>query len=238
MQAEAVTLAETKMQELGKLLTINEFWEGSAAHPHEERLRTTELLIKWKQTMRKLYLKFSLVLVSAPEKAFLMSRQQFSRFVKDSGLEKLVKKEEGEQIFNISLQQIVDGKTVPAKSSKDAVMLPAAFMEAIVRLAQKAYKDVGPTRVQLSRFLEKYCANMGSMDDSKPPMPGMEDPDSETQQVLIEYKRRLEKCFKFYGGANQPSFAKGGAVEETDDDSIDCVEWMQVHTLLLELVDD
>ena len=39
MQAEAVTLAETKMQELGKLLTINEFWEGSAAHPHEERLR-------------------------------------------------------------------------------------------------------------------------------------------------------------------------------------------------------
>ena len=109
---------------------------------------TTELLIKWKQTMRKLYLKFSLVLVSAPEKAFLMSRQQFSRFVKDSGLEKLVKKEEGEQIFNIALQQIVNGKTVPAKSSKDAVMLPAAFMEAVVRLAQKAYKDVGPTRVQ------------------------------------------------------------------------------------------
>merc|ERR1711865_780057 len=30
------------------------------------------------------------------------------------------------------------------------------------------------------------------------------------------------------GGANQPSFAKGGAVEETDDDSIDCVEWMQL----------
>lgn len=45
-------------------------------------------------------------------------------------------------------------------------------------------------------------------------------------QVLTTFKRRLEKCFKWYGRANQAgsSLSKD---DEADDDSIDCVEWMQ-----------
>ena len=46
-------------------------------------MQVSQYLMMQKPVLRRLYLKYSMLLVAAPEKAFKMARPQFAKFVKD-----------------------------------------------------------------------------------------------------------------------------------------------------------
>ena len=85
MREQANALAQQNMQEFWKCLQIDDFFEGVLTHPSEQRLDFARGMIRNKQTMRRLYLKYSLFMVSDPDKAFIMTRTQFARCIKDCG---------------------------------------------------------------------------------------------------------------------------------------------------------
>ena len=78
MREKACTLGKQHMLEVNKVLSIDEFFTDSDTHPHEERMRVAEMLISHKIVLRKIYLKYSMILVNNPEKAFQMSRASSS----------------------------------------------------------------------------------------------------------------------------------------------------------------
>ena len=221
-------LANEHMRELLKLLQIDEFFADSTTHPHEERKRVVETLIRHKVTVRKLYLKYSIVLVMSPEKAFQMSRQQFVRFIKDSGLlGKKVDQTFADSVFALSNMDVKDGKTVTTGSKIDPnnpanVMMPDEFCEALMRLADKVLKDdVKPLSARIDKMMQEYWEPISTtdLDISEPEAPGLGVEGSETNACIEEHYTRIVKCFNHYGGAND-----GGPA--SDDQSIDCVEWM------------
>jgi len=228
MRDEAVKLGNEHMKEILKLLQIDEFFSDSETHPHEERKRVAETLIRHKITIRRLYLKYSIILVSAPDKCFQMSRSQFVRFIKDSGLlGKKVDQTFADTAFALSNMDVKDGKTVTTGSKIDPsnpanVMMPDEFCEALMRLADKVLRDkVKPLSARIDAMMEEYWEPISNtdLDITEPEAPGLGVEGSDTNACIEENYTRIVKCFNHYGGANDSGAA-------ADDSSIDCVEWM------------
>merc|ERR1711871_842996 len=159
------------MKEISKVLSIDEFFSDCDTHPHEERLRVAHLMIHQKVVLRRLYLKYSMILVSSPEKAFQMSRPQFVRFVKDCGiLGKKVDNAVVDEIFALSNMEVENGKTITTGVKIDPtnpanVMMPDEFCEAVVRLCERLLRDeVRPLTRRLEQLFENHLAPLADKD--------------------------------------------------------------------------
>jgi len=171
MKAQAKTKASENMKELYKIIDIDELYDDAEVHPHAERKKLIDCLISYKVSIRRLYLKYSMILVSAPDKvppppaaltpfsgliifpsciqAFQMSRPQFIRFVKDAGILGKGKVDSAfvDEVFMVANMPVVNGVTqlsgIKKVDPKNPinVMMMDEFVEAMVRLADRLLRD-------------------------------------------------------------------------------------------------
>merc|ERR1719446_1668297 len=101
--------------------------------------------------------------------------------------------------------------------------MPDEFCEALVRLGDKMVveEELKPLTRRIEYMFETYLAPIAEdgFDISLPETPGLGEEESDTNKCIEENYKRIEKCFRHYGGANE-------AGPSADDASIDCVEWM------------
>jgi len=220
------------MKELSKVMEMDELFDDTDTHMHEQRLQLAKYLDGVRHILRRAYLKYSMILVSQPEKAFQMSRPQFGRFVKDAGL--LGK---GSDIDNNVIEEIFNKcnmdlkvkrpkgteeatKKAPSKDTGKAVaneqqvMMPDEFVEAVIRLTNRVCgpKKIRPLHRRLEYMFNKHFTGIAyDVDYSAPTAPGLNVPGSEATLLIERYQESLPKLFAHYNGG---------------DDSIDCVEWM------------
>lgn len=216
MRDQAMEITSSQMNELGKIMKMDDYFDDPETHPHQQRMEVANFLFKKKSTIRHLYLKYSMLLVSSPDKAFQMSRAQFIKFVKESGIfGKTIEQRDCENIFTVSNMEVGQKKISKNAVAEAQVMMPDEFTQAIVLLSNQFLGDkIRPLVMRLEYMFENHFDAIAEIDFSPPEAPGLEEEGSETQECLKAYGSqggRISKCFNHYSGG----------------DSIDCVEWME-----------
>merc|ERR1719409_915408 len=85
MRDEAMRVTDKSMNELEKIMGTNSYFTDWETHPSEQRLALARVFGQQKWLLRRLYLKYSIFLVNAPDKAFKMNPAQWTKLIKDSG---------------------------------------------------------------------------------------------------------------------------------------------------------
>lgn len=210
---------------------------------HKERLRLMKYMLENKALLRKIFLRSSMVLVSAPEKCFKLSKAQFEKLLRDTGLNKEVNSND------IDVAWTDSRKPVPKKVN---IATNASGKKSIQgRGAKKANKGGEDTDVTLSQFLDlimRVTLMVTAAEDADGNKRGITDrfkqlveerlvatiegftidefvleegtlneikKQEEVKAVLASYHPRLKRFYKRFGGTNK-----------SGNDDMDIVEFM------------
>ena len=221
LRDKANHMAREGLNEMQKVLLMDEFFTDPKSHPHEQRYELAVLLLQNKATLRRLYLKYSLFMVSDPDKAFQMSPTQWARLIKDAGmLGKDLNALTVEDAFNTSKKPLPKetGRFEKVAKPDMQVLFPEEFIEALLRLSNHMLGATvgGSIGFRFELMLKKYWTPAFAIKDtdySEPETPGLDEEGSEVHTCIKNNTDILKKCFNFFSGG---------------DDSIDCPEFMKM----------
>jgi len=208
---------------------------------HKEQLRLAKLMLSQKASIRSLYLKNSIMMVSSPDKCFRLSRQQFDKLMRDTLFNKDHSAKVIDEIWNdakLPLITKVNIKTEGGKKSivgrgvkkakkpgpEDLELNLSQFVDACLRLTNAtdslmvegaSISDCFKAAIE-ERFvpsLEGFTLDPFTVENGQPLNEIKALP--EVDAVFVSLNARLRKFYKKYGGSN-----KAG------DDDLDIIEYM------------
>jgi len=220
LRDKAYNMARESLQEMSKVLEIDEFFNDTKTHPHDQRFELASLLYRNKSTLRRIYLKYSLFMVSDPDKAFQMSPTQWARLIKDAGmLGKDLNTLAVEECFKESKKPlpVERGRFDKVVKPDMQVLFPEEFVEALLRVSNHILgSTVGPIALRMEIMLNKYWTVAFADKDtdySLPKTPGLDEEGNAVAECMKANNDVLMKCFQYFSGG---------------DSSIDCSEFMKM----------
>lgn len=211
---------------------------------HRERLRLMQYMLDNKAMIRTVFLRCSMVLVSSPDKCFKVSKGQFEKLLRDTGLNKEISSKDIDAAWIDARKAIpkkvvmkTDGsgkKSIQGRGAKkakkggseDQDMNLSQFIDMCLHLTILAYPAVDADgvahsitdrfKVMLEERLSVLIADF-SLDPLELEEGKLEEVKEmeEVKAVIAQYSNRLKKFYRKFGGQNK-----------SGDDDMDIVEFM------------